>query len=150
MDDLAFQLAGRFSNGLAADLESAFKEIEAEEASRPFHADKLQRGSWVGAVEAPKGKVHVRIQITNDDQMQIGFEHGAMLPVADLGIEEGFLSGEAATRIRLPETANQPAKLTLQLLWFDGSHLMGPVRTESTTELPHFGLPLSIPLPHQH
>jgi CubicO group peptidase (beta-lactamase class C family) len=71
MDDFAFQFAGLFSPGLAADLEVAFKQIEAEEASRPFHADKQQRGSWVGAVEAPDGKVPVRMQITDDDRMQI-------------------------------------------------------------------------------
>ncbi len=89
------------------------------------------------------------MQITGDDHMQIGFEHGAMVPVEDLGIEDGFLSGEAATRLSLPETGNQPSKLQLQLLWVDGNRLVGTARTESTGDLPHFGLPLYISLSRQ-
>jgi CubicO group peptidase (beta-lactamase class C family) len=54
MDDLAFQFADLFSSGLLANLESALKEIEAAETSRPFHADQSQRGSWIGTVDAPK------------------------------------------------------------------------------------------------
>jgi CubicO group peptidase (beta-lactamase class C family) len=149
MDHLAFQFADLFSSGVSANLESAFKEIEAAETSRPFHADPSQLGTWVGTVDTPKGKLPARMQITGDDHMQIGFEHGAMVPVEDLGIEEGFLSGGAAASLSLPETSNQPSKLQLQLLWVDGSRLVGTARTESTGDLPHFGLPLYISLSRQ-
>jgi CubicO group peptidase (beta-lactamase class C family) len=149
MDHLAFQFADLFSIGVSANLESAFKEIEAAETSRPFHADPSQLGTWVGTVDTPKGKLPARMQITGDDHMQIGFEHGAMVPVEDLGIEEGFLSGGAAASLSLPETSNQPSKLQLQLLWVDGSRLVGTARTESTGDLPHFGLPLYISLSRQ-
>ena len=81
--------------------------------------------------------------------MQIGFEHRAMVPVVNLGIEQGFLSGEAATSLTLPETRNQPSKLTLQLLWEDGDRLIGTARAESTGDLPRFGLPLYISLSRQ-
>ena len=149
MDHLAFQFADLFSSGVSANLESAFKEIEAAETSRPFHADPSQLGTWVGTVDTPKGKLPARMQITGDDHMQIGFEHGAMVPVEDLGIEEGFLSGGAAASLSLPETSNQPSKLQLQLLWVDGSRLVGTARRESTGDLPHFGLPLYISLSRQ-
>jgi CubicO group peptidase (beta-lactamase class C family) len=112
MDDLAFHFADLFSSGLLANLESALKEVEAAETSRPFHADPSQRGSWVGTVDAPKGKLPVRMQITGDDHVQIGFEHGTMVPVEGLGVEQGFLSGEAATSLSLPETGNRPSNLT--------------------------------------
>ena len=149
MDHLAFQFADLFSSGVSANLESAFKEIEAAETSRPFHADPSQLGIWVGTLDTPKGKLPAQMQISGDDHMQIGFEHGAMVPVEDLGIEEGFLSGEAATSLSLPETGNQPSKLQLQLLWLDGDRLAGTARTESTGDLPHFGLPLYISLSRQ-
>jgi CubicO group peptidase (beta-lactamase class C family) len=149
MDHLAFQLADLFSSGLSANLESAFKEIEAAETSRPFHANQSQRGSWAGTVDAPKGKVPVRMQITGDDHVRIGFEHGTMVPVEGLGVEQGFLSGEAATSLSLPETGNQSSKLQLQLLWVDGNRLIGTARTESTGDLPRFGLPLYISLSRQ-
>jgi CubicO group peptidase (beta-lactamase class C family) len=149
MDHLAFQFADLFSSGVSANLESAFKEIEAAETSRPFHAGPSQLGTWVGTVDTPKGKLPARMQITGDDHMQIGFEHGAMVPVEDLGIEEGFLSGGAAASLSLPETSNQPSKLQLQLLWVDGSRLVGTARTESIGDLPHFGLPLYISLSRQ-
>jgi hypothetical protein len=70
-----------------------------------------------------------------------------MVPVEDLGIEDGFLSGEAATRLSLPETGNQPSKLQLQLLWVTAT--AWSARTESTGDLPHFGLPLYISLSRQ-
>jgi len=149
MDHLTFQFADLFSGGVSANLESAFREIEAAETSRPFHADASELGTWLGAVDTPKGKLPARMQITGDDHMQIGFENGAMVPVGDLGIEEGFLSGEAVTSLSLPETGNQPSKLQLQLLWVDGSHIVGTARTESTGDLPHFGLPLYISLSRQ-
>ncbi len=149
MDDLAFQFADLFSSGLLANLESARKEVEAAEISRPFHADQSQRGSWVGTVDTPKGKLPVRMQITGDDHVQIGFEQGTMVPVEGLGVEQGFLSGEAATSISLPETGNQPSKLKLQLLWVDGNRLVGTARMESTGDLPRFGLPLYISLSRQ-
>jgi len=144
MDHLAFQFADLFSSGVSANLESAFKEIEAAETPRPFHADPAQLGTWVGTVDTPKGKLPVRMQITGDDHMQIGFEQGALVPVEDLGIEEGFLSGEVATSLSLPETGNQDSKLQLQLLWVNGNRLVGTARTESTGDLPRFGLPLYI------
>jgi CubicO group peptidase (beta-lactamase class C family) len=149
MDHLAFQFAELFSSGVSANLESAFKEIEAAETSRPFHADPSQLGTWVGTVDTPKGTLPARMQITGDDHMQIGFEHGAMVPVEGLGVEQGFLSGEAATSLSLPETGNQPSKLQLQLLWIDGIRLIGTVRTESTGDLPRFGLPVYISLSRQ-
>ncbi len=149
MDHLAFQFADLFSSGVSANLESAFKEIEAAETSRPFHAEPSQLGTWVGTVDTPKGELPARMEIAGDDHMQIGFEHGAMVPVEDLGIEEGFLSGGAAASLSLPETGNQPSKLQLQLLWVDGSRLVGTARTESTGDLPHFGLPLYISLSRQ-
>jgi len=149
MDHLAFQFADLFSSGVSANLESAFKEIEAAETSRPFHSNPSQLGTWVGTVDTPKGKLPARMQITGDDHMQIGFEHGATVPVEDLGIEEGFLSGEAATSLSLPETGNQTSKLQLQLLWVDGNRLVGTARTESKGDLPHFGLPLYISLSRQ-
>jgi hypothetical protein len=149
MDDLAFQLAGLFSSGIATDLQSAFKDIEAAETPRPFHTDESQRGSWVGTVQTPKGKLPIRMQITVDDHMQIGIDHGAMVPVKDLGIEQGFLSGEAATSFTLPETSSQPSNLTLQLLWVDGNRLIGTARTESLGDQPRFGLPVYISLSKQ-
>jgi CubicO group peptidase (beta-lactamase class C family) len=149
MDDLAFQFADLFSSGLLANLESARKEVEAREASRPFHADPPQLGLWVGSVDTPKGKLPVRVQITGDDHMQIGIDNGAMVPVGDLGIEEGFLSGGAAASLSLPETGNQPSKVQLQLLWDDGNRLIGTARTESTGDLPRFGLPVYISLSRQ-
>jgi len=149
MDDLAFQLADLFSRGLLANLASARKEVEAAETSRPFHADQSQRGLWVGTVDAPKGKLPVRMQITGDDHVQIGFEHGTLLPVESLGIEQDFLSGEVATSLSLPETRNQPSKLQLQLLWVAGNRLIGTARTESTGDPPQFGLPLYISLSRQ-
>jgi len=149
MDHLAFQFADLFSSGVSANLESAFKEIEAAETSRPFHADPSQLGTWVGTVDTAKGKLPARMQITGDDHVQIGFEHGAMVPVEDLGIEAGFLSGEAATSLSLPETGNQPSRLQLQLLWVDGNRLIGTARAESTGDLPRFGLPLYIALSRQ-
>jgi CubicO group peptidase (beta-lactamase class C family) len=150
MDHLAFQFADLFSSGVSANLESAFKEIEVAETSRPFHADQSQRGAWVGTVDTPKGKLPVRMQITADDHVRIGFEHGAMVPVKGLGIEQGFLSGEAVTSFSLPETGNQPSKVQLQLLWIDGNRLIGTVRTESTGDLPRFGLPVYISLSKQN
>jgi hypothetical protein len=63
-----------------------------------------------------------------------------MISVEDLGIEDGFLSGEAGLSIGLSETGNQPSKLTLQLLWVDGNRLSGTARTESTSDLPQFWL----------
>jgi CubicO group peptidase (beta-lactamase class C family) len=120
-DDLAFQFGDLFSSGLLANFDSKRKEIEAAETSRPFHADPSKVGTWVGTVDTPKGKLPVRMQITGDDHVQIGFEHGAMVPVEGLGIEQGFLSGEAATSLSLPETGNQPSKLQLQLLWVGGT-----------------------------
>ncbi|MFZ0864372.1 MAG: serine hydrolase domain-containing protein [Candidatus Sulfotelmatobacter sp.] len=149
MDDLAFQFADLFSSGLLANLESARKEVEAREASRPFHADPSQLGLWVGSVDTPKGKLPVRVQITGDDHMQIGIDNGAMVPVGDLGIEEGFLSGGVAASLSLPETGNQPSKLKLQLLWVDGNRLIGTARTESTRDLPRFGLPVYVSLSRQ-
>jgi CubicO group peptidase (beta-lactamase class C family) len=149
MDHLAFQFADLFSSGVSANLESAFKEIEAAETSRPFHADPSQLGTWVGTVDTPKGKLPVRMQITVDDHVRIGFEHGAMVLVEGLGVEQGFLSGEAATRLSLPETANQPSKLQLQLLWIEGKGLIGTARTESTGDLPRFGLPVYLSLSRQ-
>ncbi len=149
MDDLAFQFADLFSSGLLANLESARKEVEAAETSRPFHADQPQRGSWAGTVDAPKGKVLVWMQITGDDHVRIGFEHGTMVPVEGLGVEQGFLSGEAATSLSLPETGNQPSKLKLQLLWVDGNRLIGTARTESTGDLARFGLPVYVSLSRQ-
>ena len=148
-DDLAFQLADLFSSGLLANFDSARKEVEATETSRPFHADPSQLGTWAGTVDAPKGKLPVRMQITVGDHVQIGFDHGAMIPVESLGIEQGFLSGEAATSLSLPETGNQPSKLQLQLLWIDGEDLIGTARTESTGDLPRFGLPVFISLSRQ-
>ena len=149
MDHLAFQFADLFSSGVSANLESAFKEIEAAEASIPFHADPSQLGTWVGTVDTPKGKLPVRMQITVDDHVQIGFEHRAMVPVEGLGVEQGFLSGEAAISLSLPETGKQPSKLQLQLLWIDGIRLIGTARTESTADLPRFGLPVYISLSRQ-
>jgi len=149
MDDLAFQLADAFSSGLLANLESARKEVEAREASRPFHADPAQLGFWVGSLDTAKGKVPIRMQITSDDHIRIGFDNGGMVPVEDLGIEQGFLTGGAAANISLPETGNQPSKVQLQLLWDDGNRLMGTARLESTGDLPHFGLPLYISLSRQ-
>jgi hypothetical protein len=149
MDHLAFQFADLLSSGVSANLESEFKEIEAAETSRPFHADPSQLGTWVGTVDTPKGKLPARMQITVDDRVQIGFEHGALVPVEDLGVEQGFLSGEAATSLSLPETGNQSSKLQLQLLWIDGNRLIGTARTESTSDLPQFGLPVYISLSRQ-
>ena len=134
---------------LSANLESARKEIEAAADLSAIPRGPIPTCTWVGTVDTPKGKLAVRMKITGDDHMQIGFEHGAMVPVKDLGIEDGFLSGEAATSLSLPETANQPSKLRLQLLWVDGNRLVGTARTESTGDLPHFGLPLFIALSRQ-
>jgi CubicO group peptidase (beta-lactamase class C family) len=149
MDDLAFQFADLFSSGLLANLDSARKEVEAAETARPFHADPSQLGIWVGTAYTPKGKLRIRMQITGDDHVRMGFEHGAMVPVEGLGIEQGFLSGEAAISLSLPETGNQPSKLQLQLLWIDGNRLIGTARTESTGDLPRFGLPLYLSLSRQ-
>jgi hypothetical protein len=149
MDDLAFQVADLFSSGLLANLESARKEAEATDTARPFHADQSQRGSWVGTMDTPTGTLPVRMQITGDDRMQIGFAHAAMVPVKGLGIEQDFLSGEAATSISLPETGNQPSALTLQLLWVEGNRLIGTARSESKGDLPRFGLPVYLSLSRQ-
>lgn len=149
MDDLAFQLADAFSTGLLANLESARKEVEAREASRPFHADPSQVGLWIGNVDTAKGKLPVRVQVSGDDHMQIGFDNGGMVAVEDLGIEQGFLTGGAAASLSLPETGNQPSKVQLQLLWDDGNRLIGTARLESTGDRPHFGLPLYISLSRQ-
>jgi hypothetical protein len=158
-DDFAFQLADLFFSGLLANLDALRKEIEAAEASIPFHADPSQLGAWIGTVETPNGKLPVRIQISADNQMQIGFAPGGaaakktdsvtMLPVKELGIEEGFLSGESATSLSLPETGGQPSKVQLHLLWVDPDHLIGTARIESLGDLPHFGLPLYISLSKQ-
>ncbi len=158
-DDLSFQLADLFSNGLLANFDALRKEIEAAEASTPFHADPSQLGAWIGTVETPNGKLPVRIQINADNQMQIGFDPGGtaaketdpvkMVPVKELGIEEGFLSGEAATSLSLPETGGQPSKVQLHLLWVDPDRLTGTARIESLGDLPHFGLPLYISLSKQ-
>jgi CubicO group peptidase (beta-lactamase class C family) len=149
MDHLAFQFAGLFSSGLLANLESTLKEVEAAETPRPFQADESQRGSWVGTVDTSKGNLPIRIQITGDNHLQIGIGHDAMVPVEGLGIEQDFLSGEAATSLSLPETGNQPSKLTLQLLWVDRNHLIGTARMESIDDLPRFGLPVYISLSRQ-
>ena len=149
MDDLAFQFADLFSGGLLANLEPTRKEVEAAETPRPFRTDESQRGSWVGSVQTPKGKLPIQMRITVDDHMQISIDHGVMVPVKDLGIEQGFLSGEAATSFTLPETRGQPSKLTLQLLWVDGNRLVGTARTESLGDQPRFGLPVYISLSKQ-
>jgi CubicO group peptidase (beta-lactamase class C family) len=158
-DDLSFQLADQFSSGLLANLDALRKEIEAAEASTPFHADPSQVGGWIGTVGTPNGKLPVRIQISADDRMQIGFAPGGtdanktdplkMVPVKELGIEEGFLSGEAATSLSLPETGGQPSKVQLHLLWVGPDRLVGTARIESLGDLPHFGLPLYISLSKQ-
>ena len=119
-DDLSFQLADLFSSGLLANFDALRKEIEAAEASTPFRADPAQLGAWTGTVETPNGKLPVRIQISADNQMQIGFAPGGaaaketdpvkMVPVKELGIEEGFLSGEAATSLSLPKPAISPQR----------------------------------------
>lgn len=62
---------------------------EAAETSRPFHADPSQLGTWLGTVDTSKGKLPARMQITGNDHMQIG----SLVPVENLGVEEGFLSG---------------------------------------------------------
>ncbi len=146
MDDLAFHFADLFSSGVLADLEAVFAEIEARETSRPFHADQSQRGSWVGTADTPNGKLPVHMQITGDHHIEVGLGRGAMVPVEDLGIEEGFLSGDVATSLSLPETAQQPSKLRLQLLWVGAKRLIGTARIESTGDLPRFGLPLYVSL----
>jgi CubicO group peptidase (beta-lactamase class C family) len=147
IDGLAFQFAGLFSNNLLANLESMRKEVEAAETPRPFHADASQRGSWIGTVETSKGKLPIRIQIAGDDHMQIRIGAGLLVPVEGLGIEQGFLTGEAKTNLILPETGNQPSKLTLQLLWVDRNRrLTGTARMESIGDLPRFGLPVHISL----
>ena len=148
-DDLAFQFGELFSSGLLSNLDSARKEIEAAEESQPFHADQSQRGSWAGTIDMPKGKLSVLLRIASDDHMEIAISDGAMVPVEHSGIDQGFLSGEAATRISLPETGDQPSKLHLELLWADGNRLIGTVRTESFGDLPQFGLPLYISLSKQ-
>ena len=91
----------------------------------------------------------VRIQITADDHMRISISNGAMEPVEGFGIEQGFLSGEAATRLTLPETGNQASRLGLQLLWIDRNSMIGTARMESIGELPRFGLPMYISLSRQ-
>ena len=118
-----------------------------------------QLGAWIGTVETPNGKLPVRIEISADNQMQIGFAPGSaaatktdpvkMVPVKELGIEEGFLSGEAATSLSLPETDGQPSKVQLHLLWVGPDRLTGTARIESLGDLPHFGLPLYISLSKQ-
>jgi hypothetical protein len=50
------------------------------------------------------------------------------------------LSGEVAVTFALPETHGEPSKLTLELEWADANHLVGAARTESTGDLPQFGL----------
>ncbi len=145
MDDLAFQLADVFSPGLLAKLDSTRKEFEEREASRPFQADPSQRGWWVGTAELPTGQIPVRMQITADNQARIGFD-GPALPLDGLGIEQGFLSGEVATRLTLPESGNTPSKVTLQLEWINPNQLIGTARVESTPALPQFGLPVYISL----
>lgn len=145
-DELAFQIGDAFSNGLLSNLESARKEIEAAEELQPFHANEQQRGFWLGSVDTPKGKLPVRMQIASHDHIQIGIANGAMIPVEHSGIDQGLLSGEAAIRIGLPQTANQPSKLQLELLWIDGNQLIGTARAESVGDLPAFGLPLYMSL----
>ena len=146
MDDLAFQLADVFSTGLLANLASTRKEVQEAEASRPFHASPSQRGSWVGTVDLPTGSVPVRMLITEDDHVQVGFGQDPMVPVGGLGVEQGFLSGEAAASLRLPETGEKPSKVTLQLEWASPERLIGTARVESTDSLPHFGLPVYVSL----
>ena len=113
------------------------------------HADPSQVGLWIGNVDTAKGKLPVRVQISGDDHMKIGFDNGGMVAVEDLGIEQGFLTGGAAASLGLPETGNQPSKVQLQLLWDDGNRLIGTARLESTGDRPHFGLPLYISLSRQ-
>ena len=149
VDDLAFQFAGLFSSGLQANLEATRREVEEAETSRPFHADESQRGFWVGTLDTSRETLPVRIQIAADDHMRMSIGNGAMEPVEGLGIEQGFLSGEAATRLILPETGNQASKLMLQLLWIDRNRLIGTARMESIGELPRFGLPMYISLSRQ-
>lgn len=146
MDDLAFQLGDLFSSSLMANLDSARKEARAAAAARPFRADPSQRGSWAGIAETPRGKIAVRIEITGADQLQIALGSGAMVPVEGPRIERGLLSGEVAASFELPETHGAPSKLTLELEWADADHLVGSARTESTGDLPRFGLPVYLSL----
>lgn len=146
MDDLAFQLGDVFSSGLMANLDSARKEARATAAARPFRADSSQRGSWAGIAETPNGKIAVRIEITGTDQVQIALGSGAMASVKDPRIEQGLLSGEVAASLELPETHGEPSELTLELEWADANHLVGAARTESTSDLPRFGLPVYLSL----
>jgi hypothetical protein len=146
MDELGFALADVFSTGLLSDLESAIEEIEAAETLLPFHADEAEIGLWVGTVATPLGELLARMEVSSDNQIQIGFDQGSKVPVESLGIERGFLSGEASLGISLPETRDRPAKVTLELLRVDPDKLIGTVRVESTGELPRFGLPLQMTL----
>jgi hypothetical protein len=146
MDELAFALADVFSTGLLSDLESAIEEVEAAETPLPFDVDEVESGLWVGTVDTPKGELLTRMEISSDNQIQIGFDQGSKVPVESLGTARGFLTGEAALGISLPETRDRPAKVRLQLLRVEPDKLIGTVRVESTGELPRFGLPLQITL----
>jgi hypothetical protein len=104
MDDLAFKIADLFSGGLLANLASVRKEVEVADTVRAFHADRSQRGSWVGTVDTPTGKLPVRMQISGDNHMQIGFGHSVMVPVEGLGIEQEFLGTSSVNLVASPDT----------------------------------------------
>ena len=145
MDDLAFQVADVFSPGLLASLDSTRKDMEVAHVSQPFHANPSQRGSWTGQLGLTMGQVPVRMLIT-EDQVQIGVGQDPMVPVSGLGLEQGFLSGEAAASLRLPETGKRASQVALQLEWVKDDSLIGTARVESTDSLPHFGLPVYMSL----
>ena len=144
-DDVAFQLGDAFSSGLLNDFDSLRKEIEASEEPQPFHTQESQRGSWTGTGITPNGKLPVQLRITGDNQMEIKIGNGVAVPVEHLGVSQGFVSGQAALRINLPETDGQPSEIELNLR-IDRDHLFGTVRTESIGDLPQFGLPVYVSL----
>jgi hypothetical protein len=144
-DDVAFQLGDAFSSGLLNSFDSLRKEIEASEEPQPFHAEESQRGSWTGTAITPTGKLPVQLRISGDDQIEIKVGNGVAVPVEHLGVNQGFVSGEAALRISLPETDGQPSEIELNLR-VDRNHLIGTMRTESLGDLPQFGLPVYVSL----
>jgi CubicO group peptidase (beta-lactamase class C family) len=144
-DDMAFQLGDAFSSGLLNNFYSLRKEIESSQEPQPFHTEESQRGSWIGTAITPNEKLPVQLRIVGDDQMEIKVGNSVAIPVEHLGVHQGFVSGEAALRISLPETDGQPSEIELNLR-VDRNHLVGTMRTESLGDLPHFGLPVYVSL----
>jgi CubicO group peptidase (beta-lactamase class C family) len=138
-DEFAFQLAEAFSPGLVANFGSMRQSVEAEEAPKPFAGGPPYQGHWIGAAYLPAARLPLELTFSGETAA-IAIGKRATVPVTDLHLEAGRLTGRVATSIELPGLG---AKNTLQLeLESRGGRLHGILRVVSTA----YGLPVYVAL----